>query len=151
MAVVLVLEEEEEDCLGQTIIVIVSWFDWLLEVVVVVEEVVAWETTASLGILDILLLLCRITDYCLPYSTTNAMIPSETSGWDVKKKCMVWVWVRQKVYKFSMVIFFLKMWLLRGAEEACWAHNPKVLGSKPSGATSFCYVLFVSMFVCCCD
>ncbi len=24
--------------------------------------------------------------------------------------------------------------LLRGAEEACWAHNPKVLGSKPSGA-----------------
>ena len=29
------------------------------------------------------------------------------------------------------------MQLLRGAEEACWAHNPKVLGSKPSGATSF--------------
>ena len=24
--------------------------------------------------------------------------------------------------------------MLRGAEEACWAHNPKVLGSKPSGA-----------------
>lgn len=24
--------------------------------------------------------------------------------------------------------------VLRGAEEACWAHNPKVLGSKPSGA-----------------
>ena len=24
--------------------------------------------------------------------------------------------------------------LHRGAEEACWAHNPKVLGSKPSGA-----------------
>ena len=24
--------------------------------------------------------------------------------------------------------------LLRGAEVACWAHNPKVLGSKPSGA-----------------
>ena len=28
--------------------------------------------------------------------------------------------------------------MLRGAEEACWAHNPKVLGSKPSGATLFC-------------
>ena len=27
--------------------------------------------------------------------------------------------------------------LHRGAEEACWAHNPKVLGSKPSGANSF--------------
>ena len=27
--------------------------------------------------------------------------------------------------------------VLRGAEEACWAHNPKVLGSKPSGAISF--------------
>ena len=26
-------------------------------------------------------------------------------------------------------------YVLRGAEEACWAHNPKVLGSKPSGAT----------------
>ena len=24
--------------------------------------------------------------------------------------------------------------MLCGAEEACWAHNPKVLGSKPSGA-----------------
>jgi hypothetical protein len=31
------------------------------------EVVVAWETTASLGILDILLLLYRITDDCLPY------------------------------------------------------------------------------------
>ena len=26
---------------------------------------------------------------------------------------------------------------LCGAEEACWAHNSKVLGSKPSGATIF--------------
>lgn len=26
---------------------------------------------------------------------------------------------------------------LCGAEEACWAHNPKVLGSKPSGANFF--------------
>ena len=30
------------------------------------EVVVAWETTASLGILDILLIGYRITDYCLP-------------------------------------------------------------------------------------
>ena len=28
----------------------------------------------------------------------------------------------------------IKDGMLRGAEEACWAHNPKVLGSKPSGA-----------------
>jgi hypothetical protein len=27
--------------------------------------------------------------------------------------------------------------LLAGAEEACWAHNPKVPGSKPGRATSF--------------
>ena len=26
-------------------------------------------------------------------------------------------------------------YVLRGAEEACWAHNPKVLGSKPSEAS----------------
>ena len=32
-----------------------------------------------------------------------------------------------------------KLMLLRGAEEACWAHNPKVLGSKPSGANMFSY------------
>ena len=43
--------------------------------------------------------------------------------------------------KFMYAIFFLKNVLLRGAEEACWAHNPKVLGSKPSGATSFCSIL----------
>ena len=57
MVVVVLLLEEEEDCLGQSITVIVS-FDWLLVVVlgVVEEVVVAWETTASLGILDILLL-----------------------------------------------------------------------------------------------
>ena len=30
--------------------------------------------------------------------------------------------------------------MLRGAEEACWAHNPKVLGSKPSGATFLLYL-----------
>ena len=29
---------------------------------------------------------------------------------------------------------WLITYLLRGAEEACWAHNPKVLGLKPSGA-----------------
>ena len=29
--------------------------------------------------------------------------------------------------------------MLRGAEEACWAHNPKVDGSKPSGATYLYY------------
>ncbi len=28
-------------------------------------------------------------------------------------------------------------YVLRGAEEACWAHNPKVLGSKPSGAIHY--------------
>ena len=32
---------------------------------------------------------------------------------------------------------YIKGILLRGAEEACWAHNPKVLGSKPSGANCF--------------
>ena len=36
--------------------------------------------------------------------------------------------------------------VLCGAEEACWAHNPKVLGSKPSRAMilsnySFCHSL----------
>ena len=25
--------------------------------------------------------------------------------------------------------------MLAGAEEACWAHNPKVVGSKPTRAT----------------
>ena len=34
----------------------------------------------------------------------------------------------QGVNKYSM---------LCGAEEACWAHNPKVGGSKPPTATSF--------------
>ena len=33
-----------------------------------------------------------------------------------------------------------KQQLLRGAEEACWAHNPKVVGSKPTAAIPF-YVL----------
>ena len=35
-----------------------------------------------------------------------------------------------------------KTHLLTGAEEACWAHNPKVLGSKPSGAILFILSLF---------
>ena len=39
--------------------------------------------------------------------------------------------------------------LLRGAEEACWAHNPKVLGSKPSGATLFFLFVELELLACC--
>ena len=31
-------------------------------------------------------------------------------------------------------------YLLAGAEEACWAHNPKVPGSKPGRAILFAFV-----------
>ena len=34
---------------------------------------------------------------------------------------------------------------LCGAEEACWAHNPKVRGSKPRGAITFAF----GCCVCC--
>ena len=27
-----------------------------------------------------------------------------------------------------------RIYMLGGAEEACWAHNPKVVGSKPTQA-----------------
>ena len=37
-----------------------------------------------------------------------------------------------------------ELWyLLAGAEEACWAHNPKVPGSKPGRATSFGLVRYL--------
>jgi hypothetical protein len=42
----------------------------------------------------------------------------------------------------------------RGAEGACWAHNPKVGGSKPFGATfllyslhfqpTFCFIFYIN-------
>ena len=40
----------------------------------------------------------------------------------------------QFVRAFDAAPCFLNFLMLCGAEEACWAHNPKVLGSKPSRA-----------------
>ena len=37
-------------------------------------------------------------------------------------------------YILWWLTFSQQPWMLCGAEEACWAHNPKVVGSKPTKA-----------------
>ena len=58
-------------------------------------------------------------------------------AWDVMDRFVMWKTVAVKFISALYNMFlnqFYVIKMLRGAEEACWAHNPKVLGSKPSGA-----------------
>ncbi len=49
-----------------------------------------------------------------------------------------------KIYISIMTTFCYEGISLKrlGAGEACWAHNPKVLGSKPRAATTLIFFLF---------
>ena len=61
----------------------------------------------------------------------------------IKLETIVFVCVCVKYDDYNMIIIELSRHLLRGAEEACWAHNPKVDGSKPSGAIFYIRFPFV--------